>query len=154
AAVENQRRTSARTRGRHNRAGSVPGGRGRRADRGRRAPLQRGARAAHGRAHGAGGTGVGERSRILYGAMNLDIIARLVQILKDSPELGAIEVRRGWLGAWTTVRVSRAGHPTNTGGEHVVVTERAVAPTRAPVPVEAGSGKREAGGVAAAPTSP
>src|SRR6266446_6126690 len=56
--------------------------------------------------------------------MNLDIIGRLVQILRASPELGAIEVRRGWLGAWTAVRVSRAGHPSNPSGggpEHVVV---------------------------------
>ena len=37
--------------------------------------------------------------------MNLDIIARLVQILRDAPELGAIEVRRGLFGAWSAVRV-------------------------------------------------
>jgi acetyl-CoA carboxylase biotin carboxyl carrier protein len=55
--------------------------------------------------------------------MNLDIISRLVQILRDSPELGAIELRRGWFGAWTTVRVSRAGH-VGAPGEHVIVTER------------------------------
>ena len=53
--------------------------------------------------------------------MNLDIIARLVQILRDSPELGAIEVRRGLFGAWSAVRVSRAGHSSNQG-EHVVVS--------------------------------
>jgi len=52
--------------------------------------------------------------------MNLDIIARLVQILRDSPELGAVEVRRGLFGAWSAVRVSRAGHSSNQG-EHVVV---------------------------------
>ena len=84
--------------------------------------------------------------------MNLDIIARLVQILKDSPELGAIEVRRGWLGAWTAVRVSRAGHPTNTGGEHVVVAERAVVPLAglsSSATAEAAGGRREGGGAPA-----
>src|SRR5713226_1686637 len=55
--------------------------------------------------------------------MNLDIIAQLVQILKDAPELGAIEVRRGPFGAWSSVRVSRAGHGTNAGGPHVVVAQ-------------------------------
>ncbi len=56
--------------------------------------------------------------------MNLDIIAQLVQILKDAPELGAIEVRRGLFGFWSTVRVSKAGHAANTGAgsEHLVVT--------------------------------
>ncbi len=81
--------------------------------------------------------------------MNLDIIGQLVQILRESPELGAIEVRRGWFGAWTAVRVSKAGH-TNAGGgggEHVVVAAR-------PGPPEAGGGKREPGSVAPAPTSP
>jgi acetyl-CoA carboxylase biotin carboxyl carrier protein len=39
----------------------------------------------------------------------LDLIAKLVQVLRDSPELGAIEVRRGPLGLWTSVRVSRMG---------------------------------------------
>jgi acetyl-CoA carboxylase biotin carboxyl carrier protein len=43
--------------------------------------------------------------------MNLDFIARLVQTLKDNPELGAIEVRRGLFGFWSSVRVSKAGHP-------------------------------------------
>jgi acetyl-CoA carboxylase biotin carboxyl carrier protein len=58
--------------------------------------------------------------------MNLDIIARLVQILRDSPELGAIEVRRGLFGAWSAVRVSRAGHAAGAG-DHVVVTQAAPA---------------------------
>ena len=53
--------------------------------------------------------------------MNLDIIARLVQILRDAPELGAIEVRRGLFGAWSAVRVSRSGHPSHSG-DHVVVS--------------------------------
>jgi len=42
--------------------------------------------------------------------MNLDIIGQLVQILRDAPELGAIEVRRGLFGIWSSVRVSKAGH--------------------------------------------
>ena len=47
--------------------------------------------------------------------MNLDIIARLVRILSESPELGAIEVRRGWFGGWSSIRVTKAGHGTNAG---------------------------------------
>ena len=43
-------------------------------------------------------------------AMNLDIIGQLVKMLKDAPELGAIEVRRGLFGWWSSVRVSKAGH--------------------------------------------
>jgi len=82
--------------------------------------------------------------------MNLDIISRLVQILRESPELGAIEVRRGLFGAWSAVRVSRAGHPLQAGGDHVVVAERAAAPSgHAPAP-EAGP-RREA---SAPPPSP
>jgi len=52
--------------------------------------------------------------------MNLDIIAQLVQILKDAPELGAIEVRRGLFGSWSVVRLTKAGHQSNAGGQHVV----------------------------------
>lgn len=66
--------------------------------------------------------------------MNLDIIARLVQILRDAPELGAIEVRRGLFGAWSAVRVSRSGHPSHAG-DHVVVSQGAMsasAPASAP----------------------
>jgi acetyl-CoA carboxylase biotin carboxyl carrier protein len=76
--------------------------------------------------------------------VNLDIIARLVQILRDSPELGAIEVRRGLFGAWSAVRVSRAGHSTNPG-EHVFVAQ---APASAPPPAAPGgaSGPGERGG--------
>ncbi len=53
--------------------------------------------------------------------MKLDIIAQLVQILKDAPDVGAIEIRRGPFGVWSSVRVSRAGHGFNTGAAHVVV---------------------------------
>ena len=76
--------------------------------------------------------------------MNLDIIAQLVQILKDAPELGAIEVRRGLFGFWSSVRVSKAGHAANTGGEHMVVAASAPATGPAAVAGEAGGGRREA----------
>ena len=54
--------------------------------------------------------------------MKLDIIAQIVQILRDAPEVGAIEIRRGLFGAWSSVRVSKAGHGGNAAG-HVVVTQ-------------------------------
>ena len=60
--------------------------------------------------------------------MKLDIIAQIVQILKDAPEVGAIEIRRGLFGAWSSVRVSKAGHGGNTiggGPAHVVVSHPA-----------------------------
>jgi acetyl-CoA carboxylase biotin carboxyl carrier protein len=72
--------------------------------------------------------------------MNLDIIAQLVQILREAPELGAIEVRRGLFGAWSSVRVSKAGHTTNESGQHVVLAQ-----SHAPTPVGA------AGSLVAAP---
>ena len=78
--------------------------------------------------------------------MNLDIIAQLVQILREAPELGAIEVRRGLFGVWSSVRVSRSGHTTNESGQHVVV-----APGHAPVPVGASGAAVPA--AAAAPPS-
>jgi len=62
--------------------------------------------------------------------MKLDIIAQIVQILKDAPEVGAIEIRRGLFGAWSSVRVSKAGHVGNATG-HVVVTQPGVALTPA-----------------------
>lgn len=81
--------------------------------------------------------------------MNLDIIAQLVQILRDAPELGAIEVRRGLFGTWSTVRVSKAAHLTNAGGAgtHVVVAAPGVAlgsPGGGTAPGEVGGGRREA----------
>ena len=78
--------------------------------------------------------------------MNLDIIAQLVQILKDAPELGAIEVRRGLFGAWSSVRVSKAGHSTNEAGHHVVL-----APPHAPPPA-AGAGAPVAAAAQATPS--
>ncbi len=71
--------------------------------------------------------------------MNLDIIAQLVQILREAPELGAIELRRGLFGAWSSVRVSRAGHSANESGHHVVVAQppAAGAAPGSPAPVTA-----------------
>jgi len=69
--------------------------------------------------------------------MNLDIIAQLVKILREAPELGAIEVRRGLFGAWSSVRVSKAGHTTNESGQHVVLAQAhapAAAAPGAPAP--------------------
>ena len=62
--------------------------------------------------------------------MKLDIIAQIVQILKDAPEVGAIEIRRGLFGAWSTVRVSKAGHVNAVGGgpAHVIVSQPAAGP--------------------------
>ncbi len=68
--------------------------------------------------------------------MNLDIIAQLVKILREAPELGAIEVRRGLFGAWSSVRVSKAGHTTNESGQHVVLAQ-AHAPAAAAAPAAA-----------------
>jgi acetyl-CoA carboxylase biotin carboxyl carrier protein len=83
--------------------------------------------------------------------MKLDIIAQIVQILKDAPEVGAIEIRRGLFGAWSSVRVSKAGHGSNATG-HVVVTQSPVPPLASPVPAgEVGRGTGEGGGGAPAP---
>jgi acetyl-CoA carboxylase biotin carboxyl carrier protein len=79
--------------------------------------------------------------------MNLDIIAQLVQILRDAPELGAIEVRRGLFGAWSTVRVSKAAHMTNAGGgTHLVVAAPGVAAGSPLPPAPGGAAPGEAGG--------
>ena len=78
--------------------------------------------------------------------MKLDIIAQIVQILKEAPEVGAIEIRRGLFGAWSSVRVSKAGHGSNAGG-HVIVSQPMAAPAGAP---EGSAG----GAAAAAPSAP
>jgi acetyl-CoA carboxylase biotin carboxyl carrier protein len=57
--------------------------------------------------------------------MKLDIVAQLVQILKDAPDVGAIEIRRGLFGAWSSVRVSKAGHVVGNTAGHMVVTQGA-----------------------------
>ncbi len=83
--------------------------------------------------------------------MNLDIVTRLVQILKDAPEVGAIEIRRGLFGVWSSVRVSKAGHNV----DHMVVAQ---APGHPAMPLsrpgEGGRGTGEgAAPAAAAPAS-
>ena len=80
--------------------------------------------------------------------MKLDIIAQIVQILKDAPEVGAIEIRRGLFGAWSSVRVSKAGHVGNATG-HVVVTQPSAIP-QSLVPASRGPGTGES----PAPASP
>jgi len=80
--------------------------------------------------------------------MKLDIIAQIVQILKDAPEVGAIEIRRGLFGAWSSVRVSKAGHGSNATG-HVVVTQPPLPGPSSPVP---GGGDAGRGTGPAAPT--
>ncbi|HEV8305669.1 MAG TPA: acetyl-CoA carboxylase biotin carboxyl carrier protein [Gemmatimonadales bacterium] len=84
--------------------------------------------------------------------MTLDIIAQLVQILKDAPEVGAVEIRRGLFGAWSSVRVSRVGHGGGAGGAntgHVVVTQPGL-----PAPVPARAGDRGPGSGEAAAAAP
>ncbi len=68
--------------------------------------------------------------------MNLDIIGHLVQILRDAPELGAIEVRRGLFGIWSSVRVAKAGHTTAVAHQVMVPAPGgvAVAPAGSPPP--------------------
>ncbi len=65
--------------------------------------------------------------------MNLDLIGQLVKILRDSPELGAIEIRRGLFGLWASVRVSKAGHGGGNAAAPVLVTSVAPLPA-APAP--------------------
>ena len=77
--------------------------------------------------------------------MKLDIIAQLVQILKDAPEVGAIEIRRGLFGAWSTVRVSKAGHGADAG--QFVVSRASANPAGA-------AGATAAAGPTASPAAP
>jgi len=85
--------------------------------------------------------------------MKLDIIAQIVQILKDAPEVGAIEIRRGLFGAWSSVRVSKAGqgggNADSGGGGHVFVGQPAVAPA----PAAAAGSPSPAGATAGPPLS-
>ena len=64
--------------------------------------------------------------------MKLDIIAQIVQILKESPEVGAIEIRRGLFGAWSSVRVSKAGHGNTVGGRDFIVSQPTAVPAATP----------------------
>src|SRR5512146_1484831 len=66
--------------------------------------------------------------------MTLDLIGQLVKILRDTPELGAIEVRRGLLGLWSSVRVSKAGVPAGPPGSVIVAAPGAVAPAAPAAP--------------------
>jgi acetyl-CoA carboxylase biotin carboxyl carrier protein len=83
--------------------------------------------------------------------MKLDIIAQIVQILKDAPEVGAIEIRRGLFGAWSSVRVSKAGHGNTVGGGagHVIVSQPGAA-TSAGVPLPSAASASASGGAAPA----
>lgn len=73
--------------------------------------------------------------------MKLDIIAQIVQILKDAPEVGAIEIRRGLFGVWSSVRVSKSGHG-NAG--HVIVSQAGAAPGAAAPVMPAASSSPQA----------
>ncbi len=86
--------------------------------------------------------------------MKLDIVAQLVHILKEAPEIGAIEIRRGPFGVWSSVRVSKAGHGANTAGQ-VFVAQGAAAPLPAsghapPTPAGEAGARVEAAAVSAA----
>jgi acetyl-CoA carboxylase biotin carboxyl carrier protein len=89
--------------------------------------------------------------------MSLDIVAQLVQILKDAPEVGAIEIRRGLFGGWSTIRVTKADQDRRGGGGSVHVVA-APAPGAAPgsLPLAGASpgGAGAAGASAAAPAVP
>lgn len=61
--------------------------------------------------------------------MSLDILAKLIQILREAPEVGAIEVRRGLFGAWSSIRVTKAESGNN---RHTVTV--AAPPAAAPAP--------------------
>jgi len=75
-----------------------------------------------------------------------------VRILREAPDVGAIEIRRAWFGAWSSVRVSKAGHAHGAGGggDHVVVTQ---APAPAATGGAAGSAPPAPPPIAAGPVS-
>jgi len=74
--------------------------------------------------------------------MSLDIVAQLIKLLRESPEVGAIEVRRGLFGSWSSIRVSkaesgnsRAIHVTAAGPAPVVAAPvHAAPPSQAAAP--------------------
>lgn len=72
--------------------------------------------------------------------MSLDIVAQLVQVLKESPEVGAIEIRRGLFGGWSSIRVTKAESGNNraihvTAGQAVAASAPAAyVPAPAPAP--------------------
>jgi acetyl-CoA carboxylase biotin carboxyl carrier protein len=57
----------------------------------------------------------------------LDIVAQLIKILRESPEVGAIEVRRGLFGRWSSIRVTKA-EGGNSRSVHVAAGAAAQAP--------------------------
>jgi acetyl-CoA carboxylase biotin carboxyl carrier protein len=63
--------------------------------------------------------------------MSLDILAQLIKILREAPEVGAIEVRRGLFGGWSSIRVTKAGHE-NSRAVHVTSGPAAVVSASAP----------------------
>jgi acetyl-CoA carboxylase biotin carboxyl carrier protein len=83
--------------------------------------------------------------------MNLEIIGQLVKILRDAPELGAIEVRRGLFGWWSSVRVSKAGHGSGNASAPVVVTAAAPLPQASPGAAAAPGGAASTYGAPAGP---
>jgi acetyl-CoA carboxylase biotin carboxyl carrier protein len=81
--------------------------------------------------------------------MNLDIIGRLVRILREAPELEAIEVRRGLFGLWSSVRVSKGGQ----GATVVHATPVVGAPPMPAAPTPLGSAAGGPPPVAAPPAA-
>jgi acetyl-CoA carboxylase biotin carboxyl carrier protein len=84
--------------------------------------------------------------------MSLDIVAQLIKILREAPEVGAIEVRRGLFGAWSSIRVTKAGHE-NSRPIHVTAGPTAVAATGSAAHGPAGGAPPAAPGPPAAPPS-
>lgn len=83
--------------------------------------------------------------------MNLDLISQLVQLLKDAPDLGSIEVRRGPLGLWSSVRVSRTG--SSAEARTVVVTAPGPGGMAAPLAAPPGAAPAPGGAPAAPPAA-
>jgi len=78
--------------------------------------------------------------------MSLDIVAQLIKILRDAPEVGAIEVRRGLFGAWSSIRVTKA-ESGNSRAIHVTAAPAATGPAGSHAPAAASA-------AAAPPLSP
>jgi acetyl-CoA carboxylase biotin carboxyl carrier protein len=64
--------------------------------------------------------------------MSLDIVAQLIKILRDSPEVGAIEVRRGLFGSWSSIRVTKAESGNNRAIHVTAGAAGSSAPAAAP----------------------
>jgi acetyl-CoA carboxylase biotin carboxyl carrier protein len=63
--------------------------------------------------------------------MTLDIVAQLIKILRESPEVGSIELRRGLFGAWSSIRVSKSAEGGNSRAIHVTQAPVAAPPAAA-----------------------